>query len=231
MPQITGNENQTAIRRPQYSSNEWLTHGFRKSLNAEELQLQREAHAFYQLHPEQGMPLQLEQIYRQLAYLNASMQLSESRKTPAEYRTYTVLLNLLGSAESGAMDQVLPGNASRKNLHLYATNGSCFISWRRLQTIPNPNLQAPLQVHDYAFIPEAVRWPLESSAPMYAISASDLAASQCTLTVIEELYHVPKNLRGEYAVAKKGEGDKIQKADWLEDLDAKSVERRKAGNW
>lgn len=231
IPQITGNENQASVRRPQYPSNEWLSHGFKKSFNDEEMHLQREAHTYLKLHPDQGMPVQLEHIYRQLAYMNALTQMSEARKTPGEFRTYTVLLNLLGSAESGAMDQILPSDPARKQLHIYASNGSCFISWHKIQTIPNPNLQSALQVHEYAFIPEAVRWPLDSYAALYAISASNLPASQCTLTIVEERFHLPRNLKSEYAVAMKGEADRVQKSDWLEDLDAASVDRRKAGNW
>jgi hypothetical protein len=231
VPQITGNENQAAVRRPQYTSNEWLSHGFRKAKNDEELHLQREAHAYFKLHPDQGMPVQLEHIYRQLAYMNSITQFSEARKTPAEFHTYTVLLNLFGHAEAGAVDQVLPANPSRKQLHIYASNGNCFISWKRIQTIPDPTLLTPLQVHDYAFIPEAVRWPLDSNAALYAISSSTSSASQCTLTIVEELFNLPKTLRSEYALAVQHEANAVQKSDWLEDLDAASVDRRKAGNW
>lgn len=214
---------------PQSPTNDWLSYGFFKSKNDQEKALQKRAEAYYKEHPQEGTTLQLEHIYRALSFLNAVTQYREARDIPGQFRTYTVRLNLFGEAQGGAMDQIIPYNANRKRVTLYATQGSAFIANKIIQTInpggsvgstPSFSDYVPLAVNEYFFLPEEQRWPIDTNAAVYGISIS--VDTACILTLVEELYNAPVSLRREYQLSRDDEAAMVNKSDWLEDIEAQS---------
>jgi hypothetical protein len=214
---------------PQSPTNDWLSYGFFRSKNDQEKALQKQAADYYEQHPHRGTSLQLEHIYRALTYLNALAQFRESRDIPGQFRTYTVRLNLFGQAQGGAMDQIIPYNANRKRVTLYATQSSAYISNKIIQTInpggsvgstPSFTNFVPLAVNEYFFLPEEQRWPIDSNAAVYGVGVS--VDTACILTLVEELYNAPSNLKKEYLISKHDDAATVQKSDWLEDIEAKA---------
>lgn len=209
---------------------------FIKDFNQAEQDLQKDAEKqFHKFSPEQRTALQLDQIWRQLAFLNGLSQFTEARKTPGELNTYTIILNLFGQAQSGAMDQIIPANPRRKRVTLYASEGNAYISNDRLQSLVVPSdftpggTASPLLMQQYFFLPTTERWPLESNTALYGIGAS--TTTYCILSIVEELYNMPRNLHQAWLLSKKEEADKVEKAsDWME-TDQAAVARRESGIW
>jgi hypothetical protein len=216
------------------NANQWMSHPFIRNFNSAEKNLQSDAkRTFEKFDPNQRTAYQLDAIWKQLAYLNGLSQFQEARKTPGELNTYTVILNLFGNANSGAVDQILPANPRRKRVTLYASEGNAYVSNDFVQTINPPadftpgGTASPLSVQQYFFLPSAERWPLETNTSIFAIGASK--TSICVLSVVEELYNQPRVFDKNYLNDHKHEGNKVEHAvDWME-MDQAAVERRQQG--
>jgi hypothetical protein len=196
-------------------TNAWMSLGFKKAMNEEELERQKQIASHYDSHPLDVPRMQLEHIYRQISLLNYFIQDSEARKTPGGFQTYTIQLNLLGSTAigAGALDQILPANRSRNEMAIVAGNAPCFISHRNLQTLP---AIGTLLTAEYAEIPMGVRWPLATTEPLYAVSAS--AVTNTVLTIVETSFRTPLKLKQGFKVAREEERHTVNHSNWLEDL-------------
>jgi hypothetical protein len=195
-------------------TNRWLS--FAGHLNEQEEELQNRAlNQLFDKYPGLRMQTnQREQIFRQLALLNAQYQFAESRKTPATFIPHTITLNLLGSGEGGqAVDQILPANPARLSMTLLAGNTTAFIASTHLQSLPN--FGTPLVRVPYFELPMGTRWPVESTGPLFAIGSS--TSTVCYLTVIEEVYKIPTKLSKLWAIANKEERHLINH-HWIEGL-------------
>jgi hypothetical protein len=221
---------------PSQNANHWMSHPFFQSKNEQEEKLQKQAHQKFQdFDPNKRTAMQLDGIWKQLAYLNALSQFTEARKTPGSANTYTVILNLFGQAADGAMDQVLPFNPRRKRVTLYASEGSAYISSDHQQSITPLQDFTPggststLSVQPYFFLPTTQRWPLDTTTALYAVSSSN--TTFCVLSMVEELFNMPTNLDRSFLNAHKHEASKVEKApNWME-TDQDAVDRRMQGGF
>lgn len=205
---------QTTAFHPDGRTNSWLSLGFKTALNDEEVRLQQKALNELNNRPIHAQMIQLESLYKQIALLNYQIQDSEARKTPGRIITSTIQLNLLGQATDGAVDQILPSNRSRKALSIIADVESAYISNEKLQSIQSITNVGSLVRVPYAEIPVGIRVPLDSTAPLYAISSSN--ATACILTIIEEVYITPNKLSDQYKLAKAEEEGITSRGNWIE---------------
>lgn len=221
---------------PNRNGNHWMSHSFIRDKNESEEMLQKAAaREFQKFDPTKRTTMQLDQIWKQLAYMNALSQFTESRKTPGSLNTYTVILNLYGQAADGAMDQFLPANPRRAKVTLYASEGSAYIAGDHLQSITPLQDFTPggttttLSVQQYTFLPTTERWPFETTSALFGVSAS--LTTYCVLSIVEELYNMPLNLDGQHLASHKMDGARLEKApSWMEN-DQAAVDRRMQGEF
>ncbi len=202
---------------PDGRTNNWLSLGFKTALNDEEIEAQQKALNQFNLRPIHAQVVQLEALYKQLALLNYQYQSAEARKTPSTFKTWTVQLNLLGSAEDGAVDQILKGDSSRKSVTIIAETEAAIISHSKLQSIQTVAAVGSLVTLPYAIIPIGVRTPIQAKSSLYAVSNNNATAS--VLTIIEELYSTPLTLSVDYKIAKEEERGVVGKNDWFENFE------------
>jgi hypothetical protein len=194
-------------------TNGWLS--FSSHFNEEEQELQERS---LKEGRYRGVPIvndQLEKVYRMLCLLNYQEQLKESTKVPSVMIPHTITLNLLNAGEGGAaLDQVLPGNNSRNQMHIMAAGATAFIGALHLQSLPA--LGTPLVRVPYFELPVGNRWPINAKGPVYAIGSS--ATIVCTLTIVEEVFATPMVLSKLWKIANREER-KLIGHNWLESLE------------
>lgn len=195
---------ETTDFRPDGKTNAWLSLGWKTAKNDQELELQRQALKIAKTTDIEMK--QREMIFRQLALLNYLTQSEEARKVPTEFRSYTVQLDVQGGPLGGAFDQVLPSNPRRKRLTLLVSNVDAFISHEQVSTLQPLGV---LQVVNYIQIQQGISWPIESSGPLWAVSADTL--NNATLGIVEELYKRPITLSSQHLIADMEERRKLQK--------------------
>lgn len=206
---------------PDGQTNKWLSLGFKTALNEEEIKAQQEALEQINRAPVHGQMLQLDNIYKMLALLNYQQQEDQARKSPSNFRSWTVQLNLLGAAADGAVDQILPGDSARKRMTLIASTKDVIISHTKLASIQTTTTVGSLSILPYLILPVDVRLPIESKGALYAITND--TATNATLTIIEELYNMPKRLSEQYKDARDDEKKVTGKNDWLGDNELTSI--------
>ena len=207
--------------KPGSQSNSWMSLGFRKADNDEEIARQKKVVEEISQMPGRGQMLQLEQIWRQIAMLNFLIQDTKSRETPGEFFTSTTILALLpapGSAGPASSDnQVLPANRARRRVTLLATNSDCFWSHKSLRNVTALSSLSAQQTGSFAQLPMDVKWDVHSTGAIYAISNNVDQAT--TLTMVEEIYNVPMKLSDVHKTLEREERSILHKgANWIEEF-------------